>query len=123
VDYSGNQLAFSPEYQLSLGCQYIIDLQDSGFITLRGDVSSKDKIYYNHANDERLVADSLTLVNAFVRYETVDSSISLEIYGKNLTDEEYYTSKSDYSVAGLFSAMTMDLGLPRTIGVRVSYSF
>ncbi|MBW2367823.1 MAG: TonB-dependent receptor [Deltaproteobacteria bacterium] len=120
IDVSGNQIPYTAKYQMNFGCQYIVDLQDSGFITLRSDVSWKDKIYYNIFNEERLIADSVALVNGFLRWETTDSAWSVEIYGKNLTDKEYYTRLTDFS---MWNAVTGEAGLPRTFGLRVGYSF
>ena len=85
-------------------------------------------IYYTAHNTEETTADAYTLVNAFVRYETQDIAWSIELYGKNLADEEYYTRLTNGSFMTLpfHNPVVMtnaDAGLPRTFGFRVGYSF
>jgi len=122
TDLSGNQLSYTPEWQMSMGAQYVFDFGKKGFLTIRGDVSWMDKVFFNEYNDEDLTRDDLTLVNAFVRYETADSHWSVELYGKNLTDEEYYTSMGMLGGRDFYD-LSASMGLPATFGVRVGYSF
>ena len=119
-DLSGNRLPFTPEWQMSMGAQYIFNLETAGFLTLRGDLSWQDKIYFNEFNFESYKRDSLTLVNAFIRYETADSRWSAELYSKNLTDQEYFNM---ISPGGDGKDMYGDLAMPRTVGARIGFNF
>lgn len=119
VDNSGNQMPFVPEISMNMGGQYVFDLKKFGFITVRGDASFRDKTYYSPANEEYLSQDELWLFKAFARYEPSDARWSLELYGKNLTDEEYYTNLSSV----LPGDRVADPAPGRTFGVRFTYNF
>ena len=119
IDLSGNRLPYSPEWQMAMGAQYIFTLNDFGFLTVRGDLSYKSKVYFDPYNVEAFSRDDLTLINGFVRYETIEGQWGVEVYAKNLTDEEYLMSQGP---AGL-SDLTGVLGSPRTFGLRVTYNF
>ncbi|MBW2366423.1 MAG: TonB-dependent receptor [Deltaproteobacteria bacterium] len=119
-DVSGNQMPFTPEWQMSLGAQYVFTLGEYGFLTCRGDLSWQDKVFFNEFNFESYSRDSLTLVNAFMRYETADSRWSVELYGKNLIDEEYFLIVSP---GGDGLDKYGDLAMPATYGLRVSFNY
>jgi len=88
---------------------------------VRGDVNWKGDVFSDHLNSETYKLDELTLFNLFVRYETEDARWSIECYGKNLTDEEYYNSLA--AVRPLDPGLQGFIGMPMTYGVRVSYTF
>jgi len=122
TDLSGNRLPFSPKWQGAFGAQYIFDFGKFGFLNARGDITCIDDVYFNHYNDKILSRDPLTLVNAYLRYERTNASWSVEVYGKNLTDEEYYNT-----IGRLGGRDEMDLigdpAPPATYGFRLIFSF
>jgi outer membrane receptor protein involved in Fe transport len=61
-----------------------------------------------------------TLLNTSVVFEPMSSDWRVTAWVKNLTDESYYTYVNDLSFAG---AMIKTPGMPRTYGVKFSYSF
>ena len=119
LDASGNLLPFVPEWSYSFGAQYVFEMGDAGFLTLRGDVQYRGEQFSEVSNDPIYELDSLTLLNAFLRYETADGRWSLDVYGKNLTDEEHYFLKS----SGTFGGVLGSVGAPITYGARVTFKY
>ena len=62
--------------------------------------------------------DGYGLVNGRIGYEHHDDSISVALWGRNLTDEEYFNE-----VAGNVMGLRGFWAMPRTFGVDVEYSF
>ncbi len=119
VDVSGNQLAYAPEWKLCLGAQYVFELSQ-GFLTFRGDVSWKDKTYFNQYELDATSQDAYALLNALIRFETRKGNWAVDLYAKNLTGEEYYTNEQ----LGLDSSDVIALvGQPRTFGIKLTYKF
>jgi len=119
VDLSGNRMPYVPELNLNIGAQYVFDLGNSGFITLRGDANYKGDVYFNAFNVDLFSQDSFWLFKAFARYETADGHWSLEAYGKNLADEEYYQT-INIAIQGW---RTGEVAYPATYGVRLVYNY
>ena len=120
VDASGNDLPYAPEWKLILGANYVIPLREYGFLTFAGDLSWTDDQYFIPLENDLAKQDAYTLVNGSVRFETLSGHWSIEVYGKNLGEEEYLhnalTAFSDKDVVGTISP-------PRTYGCQVVYRY
>ncbi|MBW1750485.1 MAG: TonB-dependent receptor, partial [Deltaproteobacteria bacterium] len=116
VDVSGNRMPYSPEWKFNFAAQYVFTVGDHGFLTVRGNLNWIDDIYFDHFQNDVLGEDAYTLIDALVRYETAGGRWSFELFGKNLSEEEYYTYKRDAlgAVAGI-------IGAPMTVGFQVVY--
>ncbi|MBW2369645.1 MAG: TonB-dependent receptor [Deltaproteobacteria bacterium] len=119
-DLSGNQLAFVPEWKLSFGAQYILTLGERGFLTVRGDVSWKDTIYFDQFNREFLKQDPATVLNALVRFETPEGRWSAEVYGRNLTEEE--TLSTAFALLSANDTVGQ-VGEPAMFGIKVAFNY
>ncbi len=116
----GKQLFGVPKWKAAFGAQYVFDMGTAGFLTLRSDVAYKDKVYYSPLEDSTFEQDAYTIVNALIRYETADSRWSAELYGKNVTNEEYY----EYIVPQFPpDDVYGSPGEPATYGFRVIYTY
>ena len=119
VDVSGNPLAYAPKWKLSFGAQYVFELKP-GFLTFRGDMSWKDKVYFNQYQLAATSQDAYAVFNALIRFETTDGNWAFDLYGKNLTGEKYYSNLQ-------FGLDTSDLvalvGEPMTLGAKLTYKF
>ena len=118
TDVSDNQMPYAPEWKLNIGAQYVVPLQKHGFLTFVGNLNWTDKMYFDHFENDAISEDSYLLVDALVRFETLEGHWSFELFGKNLGEEEYYTYKRDAlgAVAGI-------VGAPRTFGLQVVYKY
>jgi iron complex outermembrane receptor protein len=117
-DNSGNTLLRSPEGSGHAVVQYGFPLSDTaGALTLRAMWSTKDKIYFDPDNTERLAQPSYDLLDASVAYDTAEGRWRVTAWGKNLADEEYYKNVIPLS-SSLVGVATM--GVPRTYGVTLA---
>ncbi len=109
---SGGRALFAPELTYNLGVQYNIMI-DKVSITPRLNYAYVDDqfTYFAYSSVSDLI-ESYALLSASVM--VTDETWKIEIYGTNLTDEEY--------VAGQFDSNEF-YGAPREYGVRLGYSF
>ena len=126
-DLEGNKLPFSPEWSAHVGMQYDWDLLSSGSMSARVDYSWSDEQFSNAFNrnaSSGLAGDadfvpSYFLVNAYVRWASVDAHWLAEVYAKNLTDEIILSNPFVSNAQESFGTYLA----PRTYGLSVTYSF
>jgi len=129
-DYSGNSLTRSPKNSFNIGFSNVTDLADWGILTVAGNWSYRDEIFFN-ADNARLADgrpwvgdESRSLLDAHVALEFLDSGVEVKVWGKNLTDATYRVHGIDGS--GPFSLSqnaAVVYGLPRTYGVTLTWAF
>jgi outer membrane receptor protein involved in Fe transport len=89
---------------------------------VRLEAETKEDFYFSDSHD--LQSDAYNLLHARVEYAT--DQYSIEVFARNLTDEEYATRgfgfandpRDEYSSVGY-----IQLGEPRTYGIRGTYNF
>ena len=114
-DYSGNYLPYAPQHTLSLGASYNWWIGGSVLdeIVLSASWQGAGKIYWNEENT--LHQNFYSLLNASVELRKGDFSLSL--WGRNLTDTDYYTF--------YFKSMNnnfLNYGKPARLGVTLSFA-
>ena len=111
-DFSGKNIPFTPEQTINLSVTNNLTenlLWSTGFTHV-------GKIHYLDQTATDVVKDSYTLWNASVAY--YHKNWQLNLFGTNLTDEEYYSSL----VTSLTGAPGI-VGSPRVIGLSISKEF
>jgi outer membrane receptor protein involved in Fe transport len=114
---SGNRLPNTPEYQLSLGIQYTANLGNFA-LTPRVDYYYQDESFARVFNGPTDKLDSYSQINASFRIDHENSGTYLNLFVKNIEDEDVITDKylTDAS-SGLFTnAFLLE---PRTYGVTI----
>ena len=110
----GEQVSFIPEHTLALSLNYEFD---NG---LHGQIGTKtigDTHYWNYdGSNPTDKIDSYTLLDANLGYDWKDWEFN--IFGLNLTDEEYYTS-----LVNNLPTSPGVVGSPRVIGLSISKEF
>jgi len=119
VDVTGNRLNNAPEWMANLYAQYTVPLGSAGRISFRGEYRWQDDIFYTVFNDPAVGQDSYGLADAMIYWESANEQWKISVYGRNLTDELYFTSKPDYSPTGVGGSLPE----PRNFGVSGSYRF
>ena len=98
----------------------MVEVGGYGFLTARGDITWNDDYYFTALEEEMLMNKDYMLVNALIRFETSDGRWSVEAFGKNMTEEEYFQG-------GLSFPTSLDaigqIAPPRTFGVRVVFNY
>ena len=119
VDVNGRAPAQSPEYQYSVGFDYML----TEALSLKAEVEGKDSYYFSNRHNE--MSDAYTLVNASLTYIAGDFTATL--WGKNLTDEVYQTrgfgSFGNNPGNGYETELYTQQGNPRTFGFTLGYDF
>ena len=131
----GAQMSFAPEWSVTGGMSYERSLGNG--LMGRFNLSAKYSSEYNTGSDllPAKMQDAFTLVNGRIGFGAEDRSWMLEVWGQNLTDEEYYQvvfnaplqgtafNSIPYNPATDTQTYNAFLGAPRTWGVtlRVRY--
>ena len=116
----GNSLRQSPELTWGVRGEYSLNLQGGAVLSFVGDVSYKDEQFFTEFNQAITGEDDYTLVNANIKYTSADEKYFVNLWGKNLGDEEVYS--------GLFVIATGrtiggTLIPPSSVGVTFGYNF
>ncbi|MEZ5459725.1 MAG: TonB-dependent receptor [Steroidobacteraceae bacterium] len=138
VDKSGFELRRAPEFTASFNAQYEQPLGNGNFLVYGLNYSFKDDYYVIANTVQRPEAqdsgrvDAFGMLDASISYETESWSVSL--WGKNLTEEDYFLHVLDVGtnynagannapvpVAGLWTFGTINP--PRTYGVEFRFKF
>ncbi|WP_284126147.1 TonB-dependent receptor [Parerythrobacter aestuarii] len=120
VDLSGNRPRNTPEYSLAGRFTYDKDLASGGNILASIAYALTGNQFYTEFNDPRMAAGSYGILDANLKYTFPDENLSVNIWGKNLTNE--------FVVSGAFAVSTSRTITgtylpPRQYGVTVAYEF
>ena len=89
-----------------------------GDVTLRGEFSYKDDVFYSPANNAVERQGSYSLFNAHAIWAAPGGHWTFGVHAKNLSNKEYFER-----VAFGSPATTGVPGAPRTVMVSASYAF
>lgn len=126
TDYEYSPVANTPELSWTLWTNVdIITDPAAGMVSLRAEYYSQDDMYFSNTADSLTPATELPsyeLVNARLSWKNImNSQFSGALFGKNLTDEEYFVGGMPLGASLGHNAAVV--GEPRTYGVEVSYQF
>lgn len=111
----GLDLKNAPDYKATIGALYTQPVWN-GELIASADASFEDDTWSLVANSPpHAFIEVDTLINARIKYED-DAGWSVALWGKNLTDEEYYRASS----ASFFTAYASE---PLTYGIDLGYRF
>ncbi len=111
----GLDLKSAPDYKATLGALYTQSVFN-GDLIVSGDVSFEDDSWSLAANSPpHALIDVPTLFNARIKYQD-EGGWSVALWGKNLTDEEYYRA----STASSFTTYASE---PLTYGIDLGVKF
>ena len=138
ADFKGSELPFSSKIQASGTAKYEWSVGDNLMANVAVDVSYTDdsnadfessEATYNtrpdgsgdelpYVFDENFVIDGYTLINARIGIADADNKWATYLWARNLTDELYVTNVVQQS-----DSVARYVGMPRTYGITVDYSF
>jgi iron complex outermembrane receptor protein len=116
-DASGADLPQAPEWSYMALAKYEWPLGDSLVLDVGGDVVYTDSTTGSIRAED--ATDSYTLFNARAGIGSADGKWRAYVWGKNVTDEDYYPS----AYTGGNGPYIRVQGMPRTYGVTLSYAF
>ncbi len=117
VDVSGMELAMTPRWQLNGGIEYEWDISSNLVMKLGADANFKDST--TGGIQPEGATEAYVVVNARAMISNPDANWSLMIWSKNLFDEYYYPS----AFTGGNGPFVRSVGMPRTVGITLSYDF
>jgi iron complex outermembrane receptor protein len=117
--FQGKDLKQAPEITWTIGTQYILPLGD-GDLVFGAQAHHTDDHFQNLANSTLIQTEAYTIVDARVAYEAAGDKWMVALWGKNLTDEEYFTGGFDIVGLGIAAAY---MNVPRTYGLDFRYRF
>ena len=120
-ELSNNRIAFTPELEATLLARYVWYMANGSELSLQGDIQYTGEIYFQPTNVAHLHEDAYTLFNASIRYNLPGDKWSFTVFGKNLTEKEYFTS--GYDLGPPFFPSQIKAGYPRYVGVKIDYTF
>ncbi|HEY0941000.1 MAG TPA: TonB-dependent receptor [Steroidobacter sp.] len=119
-DLSGNRPRNTPDWTAELSGTYEWPLSSGASLAFTGSIASRDKQFYTEFNDDITGQDGFTLYDANLLYTAPGGKLTMNFWGKNLTDE--------FVVAGVYvtstaRTITGSYLPPRTYGATVGYKF
>ena len=109
----------APELRYALGSQAYWEV-DGGEVEWTVNLSYTDDYFQNVANSPEGATESHTLLSSRMAYTTPSGDITIALWGKNLTDEEYTTGSLIIPGLGI-GALYMNE--PRSYGADLTYRF
>ena len=125
---AGRNLTNAPEWTFTAGFNYERDLGGVlGYINM--DMRSQDEVNTGSDLDREKIQKPFTLVNGSVGIADVDRLWAVELWGRNIFDEDYIQVGFDAPLQGTgtgpgsTASFNAFLGEPRTFGVRLRGEF
>jgi iron complex outermembrane receptor protein len=119
----------SPEHQYTIGLNYFYPLSN-GAVTASLNYNWVDDRFDTQKTDEAVngqsVIDSYGLLGAYLGLTDLETSFGMftvSVWGKNLTDEEYYTSAPTVLQTAEAYRKVVTWGEPRSYGLDLIYEF
>ena len=116
----GNSLRQAPELTWGARAEYEIPLDSGATVILGTDASYKDEQFFTEFNQDIVGEDDYTIVNANVKYVSSNEKFFINVWGKNLTDEEVYGGKFVIATGRTIGGTLLP---PVTWGVTIGYDF
>jgi iron complex outermembrane receptor protein len=107
----------TPKWSFKASVEYVIPVQDLGWLNARLDYSYSSKVNYDITNLPVLEQDAYSVLNGRLSFEAGDHW-SLALFATNLTDELYFVGGRDYGALGF---RTRYYAAPRQWGFSVRY--
>lgn len=123
IDLSDLDFANTPRNTANLSSEWMLPIRSELLdeVSFRIDYSHADSTYNDMENTESLKRRSLDLFNAALIFSFNDGATTVNVWGKNLTDQVYY--RSGFSFGDSFGVAHRFFSEPRTFGVTLSHEF
>ena len=119
---AGHTLPNAPDFTTRLGATYDIPLEGRGNLSLHGEANYQSKVYFTEFNNQDAEQKGRVLFDASLLYTAPNDRITVELWGKNLTNR--YVEANNIVAAALFGFVKVGSLLPpRTFGATIGYKF
>ncbi len=120
---AGNELPRSPELQANLAVTFETSLTESLDGFARAEWQYTGDQFFSVFNRSNIAQDSFSVFNASIGIDSADGRWSVQIWGRNLADEEYFSNLFE---SGVLDTVVVPQGFvapPRTYGVTLSVRY
>jgi iron complex outermembrane receptor protein len=117
--FDGNTVPRSPDSKYTLQAEYVSTLNNDAELRLSAGASYSDNYYTEATNLDVAWHDSYTKIDASAKYTDPTGAYTLEIWGKNLSDELI----TKHAIVSSYGGSVELYAPPRTFGVTVSAAF
>ena len=117
-DFAGSSFAYSPEWQITFIGAHRFDVTDTIEGSFLLDAAFSDSQSGTLGDDAFFAIDSYTLVGARLAFGAKEQQWEVAAFGRNLTDEYYWTSVHNWA-----DAIVRYAGMPRTYGIEFTLNF
>jgi len=120
---AGNRFRYAPEHAASIGVRAELFSNNAGTLSFLPAYSWQSHIFFDNNNQEfaGVRQDAYGLLRARLRFDAASDRWYGEVFGSNLTDEDYLIDAGNTGAA--FGLPTFIAGSPRTYGVRLGVNF
>ena len=120
---AGNRFRYAPEHAASIGVRAELFTNTMGTLSFLPAYSWQSHIFFDNDNQEfpGVRQDAYGLLRARLRFDSADDRWYGEVFGSNLTDEQYLIDAGNTGAA--FGLPTFIAGAPRLYGVRLGVNF
>lgn len=121
-DLDGLRLPRAPKWKIGGALQWDGDLDNGGELMARVSYTWQSKIYFTIFNIDAASEPSYGMLDARLAYTTPSGQWTLAAFGKNLTDEAYFTNQ--ILTGTVYGAEFVGpLAPPRTYGIEAIVRF
>ena len=116
-----NDFVDTPQWSATVAAEYVYPVVDAQELTFRADYSYRADVANDAMNTPELIQESFGILNAGLTYDFLAKGVSLTLYGRNLTDEEYLVS--GWAEVGALGLVEGTWGRPREWGLMLRVDF
>ncbi len=113
-EFNGNFTSFVPQDNFNLGLASSFDVGETASVDININLNGTGRIYWYDSNDEGTFSDPYQLLDARVTLNV--NKISFSLWGKNITDQQYYLEADPFGGIGW-------RGRPATVGATFGIDF
>ncbi len=121
ANVAGNKLTNAPSVTASAGFDATLYDGSAGKFSASGDLAYTSSQFFDVVNTSRLRQSGYALLSGHIDWSSANERVNVSIWGKNLTNKFYFTSRVDL-LAG-FGFDYNHLAAPRTYGITVGTKF
>ena len=122
-DFSNNHMQQSPAESTSAAMQYTLAVSNEWNLKSRAEIKYRGSYYKDPANTLELAQGGYSITNLRVGFVNESTGTELMLWGRNIFDKQYTTSKT-FTDASIFPGhITGRLGNPRTYGIEMRMTF
>lgn len=118
VSFRGRQFPYTPKWSLNADVGYRFPISSTLDATVGGNVSYRSSTSGDFVPDPRVVIDAFTLIDLRAGIQAADGRWRLGLYGRNVTNEYYWTTATRRS-----DAIVRFAGMPATYGIDFAVRF